>query len=171
MAKEIFGVDSSVLREVKNLFKETNIEEIEMDEPEKFYIRISRKKTGTAAPVSASPVHTAAAPAPVAAAPAPAAAAAPAAPAPAAGQYDDEARYFKIKSPVIGTFYAAPSPDASPFVKVGDTVSPDTTVCIVEAMKVMNEIKAEVKGRIVQGLKNSGDSILNNETMFVVEKA
>lgn len=169
MAKEIFGVDSSVLREVKNLFKETNIEEIEMEEPEKFYIRISRKKTAVAAaPAVSSPAP---APAAVAAPAAPAAAPVAAPAAPAAGQFDDEARYFKIKSPVIGTYYAASSPDASPFVKVGDTVSPDTTVCIVEAMKVMNEIKAEVKGKIVQVLKGNGDSIQNNEAMFIVEKS
>ncbi len=169
MAKEIFGVDSSVLREVKNLFKETNIEEIEMEEPEKFYIRISRKKqAGVVQTVAApAPVHTHAAP--VAAAPV--AAAAPAAAAPASGQYDDESKYHKITSPVIGTFYTAANPEASPFVKVGDTVSPDTTVCIVEAMKVMNEIKAEVKGKIVQMIKANGDSVLNGEAMFIVEKS
>ncbi len=167
MAKEILGVDSSVLREVKNLFNETNIEEIELEEPEKFYMRISRKKQAVqvqtiAAPVAAAPVAAAPAAAPVAAA-------APAAP--AAGQYDDAAKYHKIVSPVIGTFYEAASPEASAFVKVGDTVSPDTTVCIVEAMKVMNEIKADAKGKIVQILKGNGDSVLNNEVMFIVEKS
>lgn len=76
-------------------------------------------------------------------------AAVPAAPAESAPSAEDEAPMGEtIDSPIVGTFYAAPSPDADAFVKVGDTVNPDTVVCIVEAMKVMNEIKAETTGTV-----------------------
>ena len=162
MSKEIFGIDSSVLRELKNLFKETGIEEMEMEEPEKFYIRVSRKKP------EVQVVQSASAPASVSAAPVSVSAPSPV---PATEQYDDESKYYKVTSPVIGTYYEAPSPGAPAFAKVGDMVSPDTTVCIIEAMKVMNEIKAEIKGKIVQSLKSNEDSVLSGETIFVIEKS
>jgi acetyl-CoA carboxylase biotin carboxyl carrier protein len=133
------GINAGVLKEIKTLFQETSVEEIELEEQESFYIRVSRKKQFQQ--VAAAPVvQTVNAAAPVAVHEAPQAVAA--APAASADQYADESKYHKVKSPVIGTYYASPAPGANAFVKVGDTVSPDTTVCIVEAMKVMNEIKA-----------------------------
>jgi acetyl-CoA carboxylase biotin carboxyl carrier protein len=89
---------------------------------------------------------------------------APAAPAPA-----DDSKAIVIKSPMIGTFYASPNPESPAFVKVGDRVGPDTTVCIVEAMKVFNEIPAEVSGRIVAVLAQSGDPVEFNQPLFRVE--
>jgi acetyl-CoA carboxylase biotin carboxyl carrier protein len=74
-----------------------------------------------------------------------------------------------IKSPMVGTFYTAPSPESPAFVKVGDTVTPDTVVCILEAMKVMNEIKAELSGRIAAVLVENGDSIEYGQPLFRVE--
>ena len=74
-----------------------------------------------------------------------------------------------IKSPIVGTFYASSSPDAAPFVKVGDQVGPDTTVCIVEAMKVFNEIPAECSGKIVAVLVESGDAVEFGQALFQVE--
>jgi acetyl-CoA carboxylase biotin carboxyl carrier protein len=71
-----------------------------------------------------------------------------------------------IKSPMVGTFYSAPSPDSPPFVKTGDTVSEDSVVCIIEAMKVMNEIKAEAKGKIVEVLVENGDNIEYGQPLF-----
>lgn len=125
-------------------------------EREGFTLEIKRGSTVVAAaPVAvAAPV--------VAAAPAPAAAAAPAAaPAPA--------NRVTIDSPLVGTLYRAPSPEAAPFVKVGDKVTPDTVVCIVEAMKVMNEIKAEKSGVIRDILVENGSAVEFGQPLFVIE--
>ena len=74
-----------------------------------------------------------------------------------------------IDSPLVGTFYRAPSPDSPPFVKVGDRVSPDTVVCIVEAMKVMNEVKAETSGVIKDILCTDGTAVEYGLPLFVIE--
>jgi acetyl-CoA carboxylase biotin carboxyl carrier protein len=74
-----------------------------------------------------------------------------------------------IKSPMVGTFYAASDPDSGPYVKVGDPVGPDTTVCIVEAMKVFNEIPAEVSGKIVAVLVENGEPVEFGQPMFKVD--
>jgi acetyl-CoA carboxylase biotin carboxyl carrier protein len=81
----------------------------------------------------------------------------------------DDSNAIFVKSPMIGTFYAAANPDSPPFVKVGDRVGPDTTVCIVEAMKVFNEIPAECSGRIVAVLAQSGEPVEFNQPLFRVE--
>jgi len=70
---------------------------------------------------------------------------------------------------MVGTFYAAPSPDSEPFVKVGDAVDPESVVCIVEAMKVMNEIKAEMSGKIAEILVQNGDSVEYNQPLFRIQ--
>jgi len=80
----------------------------------------------------------------------------------------EEAGLLEIKSPIVGTFYAAPNPDAPPYVNVGDKVKPDTVVCIVEAMKVMNEIKAETAGTIVEVLVKDGQSVEYGQPLFKV---
>ena len=115
-------------------------------------------KRGSAA-VIAAPVSMVA-PAPVAAPAAAPAAAAPAAPA---------ANRVTIDSPLVGTLYRAPSPEAAPFVKVGDKVTADTVVCIVEAMKVMNEIKAEKSGVIRDILVDNGSAVEFGQPLFVIE--
>jgi len=81
----------------------------------------------------------------------------------------DTENYVTIDSPMVGTFYAAPAPDAEPYVKVGDKVTPDTVVCIVEAMKVMNEIKAEVSGTIEKILVNNAEPVEFGQPMFQVK--
>jgi acetyl-CoA carboxylase biotin carboxyl carrier protein len=81
----------------------------------------------------------------------------------------EDANALFIKCPMIGTFYAAPNPDSPPFVKVGDRVGPDTTVCIVEAMKVFNEIPAECSGRVAAVLVSPGDPVEFNQPLFRVE--
>jgi acetyl-CoA carboxylase biotin carboxyl carrier protein len=94
---------------------------------------------------------------------------APPAPGPApepAGAQQDGA--IHIKSPTVGTFYSAPSPDDPPFVQVGSRVQPDTIVCIVEAMKVFNQIPSEVSGTIVEVLVKNGDSIEFGQPLFKV---
>lgn len=103
-------------------------------------------------------------PAPVAA---PVAVAAPAAAAvPAVAVEKDN--LYTIKSPIVGTFYESPSPDAGPFVKPGDSVSPKTTVCIIESMKLMNEIEAEVSGIVVARLVENGKPVEYGEALFTI---
>ena len=98
----------------------------------------------------------------------PAAAAAPAAApevAPAAGKTPGVA----VESPLVGTFYSAPSPDAAPFVQVGDRVTPDTVICIIEAMKVMNEIKAEKTGVVKEIVAQNGQPVEYGQVLIVLE--
>ena len=92
--------------------------------------------------------------------------ASPAAATSAAGAIDD--KLVDIKSPIIGTFYSAPSPDSPPYVKVGDHVTPDTVVCLVEAMKVMNEIKAETTGIIEKVMVANGQAVEFGQVLFKV---
>lgn len=76
---------------------------------------------------------------------------------------------LEVKSPMIGTLYRRPSPDSDPFVEVGTAVEPDTVVCIIEAMKVMNEIKAEVKGMIAEVLVEDGKPVEYGQALFRIE--
>ncbi|MCC7137706.1 MAG: acetyl-CoA carboxylase biotin carboxyl carrier protein [Planctomycetes bacterium] len=77
----------------------------------------------------------------------------------------------EIKSPIVGTFYKAASPETPPFVSVGDRVGPETVVCIVEAMKVMNEIKAELSGEIIEVLVDNGEAVEFDQPLFRVKTA
>ena len=108
-----------------------------------------------ALPVAAPAAIPAAAPAPVAAAPAPAA--------------DDDSKYVTIKSPMIGTFYRSPSPDKDAFKSVGDTVGTGDTVCIIEAMKLFNEIESEVSGKIVKILVDDASPVEYDQPLFLVD--
>jgi acetyl-CoA carboxylase biotin carboxyl carrier protein len=103
-------------------------------------------------------------------APAPQASSTPASP-PSAPSPADEANVAYVTSPMVGTFYAASSPDAAPFVNVGDSVGPDTVVCILEAMKVFNEIPAECSGKILARLVENGDAIEYGQKLFKVQKS
>ena len=96
-------------------------------------------------------------------------AAMPAVPAPAAAPAAPAAPVETIDSPLVGTFYQAASPDAAPFVQVGDRVNPDTVLCIIEAMKVMNEVKAEKSGVIKEILVANGQPVEFGQPMFVLE--
>ncbi|CAN5576775.1 acetyl-CoA carboxylase biotin carboxyl carrier protein [soil metagenome] len=109
----------------------------------------------------------------VQAAPAPAAIAAPAAPATAAAAepaVDEDAGLFKITSPIVGTFYRSPGPDKESYVSEGSNVSPETTVCIVEAMKLMNEIQAEVSGQVVKIYVENGQPVEYGQPLFGIRK-
>jgi acetyl-CoA carboxylase biotin carboxyl carrier protein len=81
----------------------------------------------------------------------------------------DDSKAVLIRSPMVGTFYAAANPDSPAFVKIGDRVGPDTTVCIIEAMKVFNEIPAECAGRIIAVLAQNGEAVEFNQPLFRVE--
>lgn len=80
-----------------------------------------------------------------------------------------EAKYHEIRSPIVGTFYRKPTPDAAPFVEVGQMVQPGTVLCIVEAMKVMNEIEADIAGRIVKIVVENGQPVEYNQLLFLIE--
>jgi acetyl-CoA carboxylase biotin carboxyl carrier protein len=117
-------------------------------------------------PVAQSPaaVMPAAAPAP-APAPAPAAESAPA----KATESKDEDKYITVKSPMIGTFYRKPSPDKETFVNVGDTIKPGDVVCVIEAMKLFNEIESEISGKIVKVLVDDSTPVEYDQPLFLVD--
>tara|TARA_R110000868_G_scaffold411203_1_gene702251 strand:+ start:2045 stop:2560 length:516 start_codon:yes stop_codon:yes gene_type:complete len=100
-----------------------------------------------------------------------AAAPAPAAPAAEAPKADENANYIEIKSPMIGTFYRKPSPDKEEFAKVGDMISEGDTVCVIEAMKLFNEIESEVSGKIVKVLVDDTTPVEYDQVLFLVDPA
>ena len=161
-------MDLKDIKVIVDLMKKNAVSEFEMEEGD-FKIKLKResgkpRKGETVVVQEAAPMilpAAAAAPAavPVTAAPA---APAPAAPAPAAEGPE-------VKSPMIGTFYRKPSPDADSFVEVGSVVEPETVVCIIEAMKVMNEIKAEVKGTVAEVLLEDGKPVEYGQALFRIE--
>jgi len=106
-----------------------------------------------------------AAPAPVASAPAPT----PVAPPAEAAPPEDTSKYVEIKSPMVGTFYATPGPDASPYVTLNEKISVGQVVCIVEAMKLMNEIESEVSGRVVKILAENAQPVEFGQALFLIE--
>lgn len=126
-------------------------------------LKVSVKKHGEAAP-SVQVVHT---PAPATAAPV--AAAAPAAPAAAPAPVADN--LYTVKSPMIGTIYLAPGPEKGNYVEVGSSIEPGKTVCMIEAMKLFNEIDAEVSGKIVKILVDNATPVEFDQPLFLVEKA
>ena len=145
-------MDIRKVKKLIELLEESNIGEIEIKEGEES-VRISRQGNQPAAPVAyAAPAP--AAPAPVAPAAAPAEAA-PEAPAPAAAPVADNA----VLSPMVGTFYRAPSPDAASFVEVGQTVRVGDVLCIVEAMKMMNQIEADRAGTVTAIHVENGEAV------------
>ena len=83
----------------------------------------------------------------------------------------DNPKHHKVCSPIVGTFYRAPSPDSDPYVKVGDSVSEGAVLCIVEAMKLMNEIESDVNGKIVEILVENATAVEYNQPLFIVEKS
>ncbi|MCH2150770.1 MAG: acetyl-CoA carboxylase biotin carboxyl carrier protein [Phycisphaerales bacterium] len=135
---------------------------------------VSLRREGSQAPVvqvSPTPSAPPAAPAPaMASAPAPAPTAPAAAPA-SEPSPADTSNLEQITSPMVGTFYSAAKPESPAFAKVGDTVTADTTVCIVEAMKIFNEIKAEQSGVIEKVLVSNGDSVEFGQALFLVRPA
>ena len=156
-------MDLKDIKAIIDLMKKNSISEFEMEKQD-FKIRLKRGLNG-GTPVSSldelPPLASVAVPlqTPVAT---PAVAAVP--PPPVTGE-------IEIKSPMIGTFYRAPSPEAASYVEVGTDVNPDTVVCIIEAMKVMNEIKAEVKGVITQVLVENAKPVEFGQPLFKVRPA
>jgi len=164
-------MDIKDIKAIIDLMKKNSVSEFEM-EKEGFKIRLKRDagkgKRGAASdpvvvqaqPVVAAPsvVSTAPVAVPTSSAPAEPEASSPA---PAAGT--------EVKSPMIGTFYRRPSPDVEPYVEVGTQVDPETVVCIIEAMKVMNEIKAETRGVVTEILFDDAKSVEYGQVLFRIE--
>jgi acetyl-CoA carboxylase biotin carboxyl carrier protein len=152
-------MDIRKVKKLIELLEESGISEIEISEGEES-VRISRyPKPGT--------VTTTVAPAAVAApppAPAAATAAAPAEPAapPVRGQ--------QVTAPMVGTFYSGPAPGAKPFVEIGTEVKPGDTLCVIEAMKMMNQIESEFAGRVVSILVENGNPVEFGQPLFVIEE-
>lgn len=159
-------MDLKDIKAIIDLMKKNSVSEFEL-EKEDFKIKLKRSPNGgSTSPVTYedAPVVAYAPPPTVAAAPGPVVAAPGAGPTPAAGGPLEQ----EIKSPMIGTFYRAPSPEAGPYVEVGTDVNPDTVVCIIEAMKVMNEIKAEAKGVITQILVENAKPVEFGQPLFKI---
>lgn len=158
------------IKEIQDLIKfvsKSGVSEVEIEQKD-FKITI---KT----PVGGSPMAAMAPVAPVAmqmpvAAPVAAPAPQAAAPAPAAAPANDS-RLIEIKSPMIGTFYRSAGPDKPPFVEVGQSIKPGDKVCIIEAMKLFNEIESEISGTIVKVLVNDSSPIEYDQPLFLVEPA
>ncbi|TDQ45303.1 acetyl-CoA carboxylase biotin carboxyl carrier protein [Tepidicella xavieri] len=152
-------MDLRKLKTLIDLVSESNVSELEITEAEG---KVRIVKSAPVAPVA----MVAPAPAVTLAAPAAPAAAAPVASAPAA---EPEIKGHIVKSPMVGTFYRAPSPGAKPFVEVGQSVKEGDPICIVEAMKILNEIEADKSGVITQILAENGQAVEYGQPLFVIE--
>ncbi len=147
-------MDLNKIKQVVDLMKKSDLSEFEIQDQE-FKLRIKRDVPGRAAAPAAVAAPVAAAPAPVTAA----------APAPLAADPNMKV----ITSPMVGTYYSTPSPDSPNFVAVGSPVKAESVVCIIEAMKVMNEIQSELSGTIVECLVASGTSVEFGQPLFRVK--
>ncbi len=152
-------MDLRKLKTLIDLVSDSNVTELEITEAEGKVRIVKSAGVAVAAPVvMAAPVATAA---PVAAAPAAAPAEAPA-PAPVAAGHTG-------KSPMVGTFYRSSSPGAAPFVQVGDTVKEGDTLCIIEAMKILNEIESDKSGTVKQVLCENGQAVEYGQALYIIE--
>jgi acetyl-CoA carboxylase biotin carboxyl carrier protein len=161
-------MDLSYVKKLVKLLSDSEVDEIEIEEEGK-KIRVVKHSNNSSLlppgistyqiPAYLQPAQPSSQPAPVQPATAPPvlAAAAP------------KANVHEIKSPIVGTFYKAPAPDAAPFVEVGSQVQPGTVLCIVEAMKLMNEIESDVGGKIVRISVENGQAVEYGQTLFLVE--
>ena len=162
-------MDLDKLRELIGLFETSDLSEIEIEEEGR---RIRLTKGGQQQHIMHAPHHVithmpSVSPLPVAPVPAPAA---PAAAPPSAPEVEAEVdeSLVTIESPMVGVFYASPAPGEPPFIKAGDTVEENQTVCIVEAMKLMNEVTAKFKCQVVQVLVENGEPVEYNQPLFAV---
>ena len=147
------------IKQILEMMREHELAEFELERDD-FKIRLKKQSAGQWT-VAAAP-----APLPVMMASAPPSAAAPASPAPAA---DDDMEFAVVKSPIVGTFYRATEPGAKPYADVGDTVKKGQVLCIIEAMKLMNEINAECDGQVVKVYVENGQAVQYGERLFAIK--
>ncbi len=159
-------MDFKQIQELIRLINKSNIGEINIEE--KGFKLTIRQKQETVQQVMAAPIYTTQQ---MAAAPAPSAAPPPAAEKPKAIEAPAASNLITIKSPMIGTFYRRASPDQPIFVEVGDEVSPGKVVCIIEAMKLFNEIECEVSGKVVKVLVDDASPVEYDQPLYLVEPA
>jgi acetyl-CoA carboxylase biotin carboxyl carrier protein len=156
------SVNMDELRELITLLRENGLAELEL-ENSGFRVRLRRESAiSESAPVASVP-HPASAPAPAAAGPAH-----PGTQATTAAAQDQDLHI--ISSPIVGTFYRSPSPSADAFVKIGSNVDNDTVVCIIEAMKLMNEIQAETSGEVVKIYVENGQPVEYGQPLFGIQR-
>jgi acetyl-CoA carboxylase biotin carboxyl carrier protein len=152
-------VDLKDIKAIIDLMRKNSVTEFELEKQD-FKIRLKRGSNGGAVTTSYDdPSGVTYVPLPTGAASAPALAPPPQVPA---------SNELEIKSPMIGTFYRSPSPESAPYIEVGVEVNPDTVVCIIEAMKVMNEIKAEAKGVITQVMVENAKPVEFGQPLFKI---
>jgi len=163
------------IQELIKLVGKSNLTEFKMKNGD-FEVAIRTKKYGkyrdklvtagpSIIPMPTNPVANVAAPS----APAPAAPAASASNSSADSSEEDTSQYLEVKSPMVGTFYRSPSPDKPVYVKVGDDIEVGSVVCIVEAMKLFNEIESEVKGKIVKVLVEDASPVEYDQVLYLVD--
>ena len=156
-------MDIRKVKKLIELLEESGISEIEISEGEES-VRISRyPQPGT---LGAPIVTTLSAPPAAAAAPAPP----PAAEGASAAQPPPTARGHQVTAPMVGTFYSGPAPGAKPFVEIGTEVKPGDTLCVIEAMKMMNQIESEVAGKVVSVLVENGSPVEFGQALFIIEE-
>ncbi len=161
MSEKIASTDVNTIKKLIDMMGENNLVEIEIsDEKTKIHLRRPEPKQPEQIFAHYPAMHQMAPQMPQSYSPQPAAAAAPA---------TAEKSLPSINSPIVGTFYSSPSPEAGPFVKVGDIVDADTAVCIIEAMKVMNEIKAEISGTVTEVCVSNGQAVEFGQPLFRVK--
>ncbi len=149
-------MDIRKVKKLIELLEESGISEIEISEGEES-VRISRyPKPGTVTMAQAAAAAPAAAPPPAPVSPA------PEVPAPTRGQ--------QVTAPMVGTFYSGPAPGAKPFVDIGSEVKPGDTLCVIEAMKMMNQIESEFAGRVVSVLVENGSPVEFGQPLFLIEE-
>jgi acetyl-CoA carboxylase biotin carboxyl carrier protein len=160
-------MDLNYIKKLIKLVSDSGVDELEVEEEGK-KIRIAKRSAaaGAVQPVSSIPQVPASLEVTV---PAPSPSRAPGANAGSVPAVAQEAKYHEVKSPIVGTFYRAPAPDAVPFVQVGSEVSAGTVLCIVEAMKLMNEIESDVSGKVAKILVENGQPVEYDQALFLVE--
>ncbi|MDX2129969.1 MAG: acetyl-CoA carboxylase biotin carboxyl carrier protein [Chloroherpetonaceae bacterium] len=156
------------LEDIKQLIKmldESGLDEMGIQDGE-FKINLKRK---TDLPAASQASVQYAYPAPYQNAPAPSAGSLAAASAPEPQKTDGAKKYREVRSPMVGTFYRSPAPDANPYVQVGDKVSKGKVLCIIEAMKLMNEIESDIDGSVVQIMVENGKPVEYNQVLFLID--
>lgn len=163
-------MDLAYIKKVIKLIEKSDVDEIEIEEEGK-KIRVAKHTNKQPAFIAQAAYQCPVAqllaqqPAPGSPAPVPATAAAQTQP-----SAKPEVKFHEVRSPIVGTFYRAPAPDAESYVEVGQSVSVGSVLCIVEAMKLMNEIESDVNGRIAQILVENGKPVEYNQLLFLIEK-
>jgi len=161
-------MDLKLVKNLLDLISETELNEVSIEEGD-FKLKV-KKQSDTPAPQAAPMQFQMPAQAQQTPAPQPQAAN-PSQPAASEAKEQSQPEGDTVKSPIVGTFYEAPSPDSDPFVKVGDTIQKGETLCIVEAMKIMNEIEAEFSGTIQKILVEDGQPVEYDQPLFIIKKA